>query len=220
MENKNVLNNKRIINPFSKKIIFYVLYLVIIGLLCFAIVSSFNRFYYTFFYVDGHSMEPTLSEHEFGIVDTHPDIKKYIERYDIVVTYFPTDYAEDDSLKTNASLKIKRVIALPGERIKIINDHNENKIMVEGKILDLPFVPNDTLGLNQYVNEDNEDILKLTNDEYFLMGDNWGHSSDSCAVGPIDAYMIQGILIAIEGVCEVKNNEVTSLTYTKTEYFK
>lgn len=210
------MKNFKSLSNNTKKIIIYCTYLVFICLVCVASFATYNRFYYSFYYVEGYSMYPTLEPLQFGKVDTHRDILQYLDRFDIVITYYPTDY-NDNELKNNAELKIKRVIGLPNETITITNSNNQNYINVNGIELVLPFNPDDNLGLDRYVGR--EYILK--DNEYFLMGDNWGHSSDSCDVGPININMVQGILIAIEGICDVDSGgNVISLTYQDKVYFK
>ncbi len=210
------------LSTFTKKLLTYSFYLIVVFVICGASLAIYNRFYYSFYYVDGNSMLPTLENLQFGMVDTHDDIFKYLERYDIVVTYYPDDYNSSGVLRSSASLKIKRVIGLPNETVYIgAYDDGTNYIEItsdgESYILELPFTPNNTSGLTAYVGRS----YTIDDDQYFVMGDNWGHSSDSASVGPVDLDMIEGILIAIEGVCEVDSSgNVISLTYTETTYFK
>ena len=95
----------------------------------------FHNLYYRSFFVNGQSMYPTLNGNatysngtligqtynsgslngatvDYGIMDTHEYTKQGIRRFDIIVT----KYSE-----TDASDKIKRVIALPGETFYFIS---------------------------------------------------------------------------------------------------
>ena len=97
--------------------------------------------------VTGTSMVPTLNNKEIMIL---VKLTKYFEsykRFQIVV------------IKTGNSYIIKRVIALPGEKIKCV----DGVIYINNKVLE----DNYGSGLTTDFNE-----VKLGNDEYFVMGDN------------------------------------------------
>ena len=111
--------------------------------------------------VDGHSMEPTLSDGENLIVDKLSYRFRDPERYDIIV--FPYQHAEN-------TYYIKRIIGLPGETVQVIDGY----MYINGKKLD-----------EHYGAEVMEDPgiaaepIKLGDDEYFVLGDNRNHSQDS-----------------------------------------
>ena len=74
---------------------------------------------------------------------------------------------------------IKRVIGLPGEVIQI----NDGEVSVNGKKLYEPYETQKTRGNIE---------TKLENDQYFVLGDNRGSSSDSRSFGPINKSSISG----------------------------
>lgn len=74
---------------------------------------------------------------------------------------------------------IKRIIGLPGEEIKI----TEGKIYINNEKLDEPY---------ETQISDGDVNLTLANEEYFVMGDNRGASSDSRSFGPIKKNTIRG----------------------------
>ncbi|MDR0934794.1 MAG: signal peptidase I [Erysipelotrichaceae bacterium] len=178
--------------------------------------SLFHKFYYTTFYIDGQSMYPTLNagggettapeRNDFGIVDTSRSIINSIKRFDIVTTYFPDDYNAKDELLLNRDKKIKRVIGLPGEKVKTLN----RNIYINDEKLSLPYEPG-SKDLFTYE-------VQLDDDEYFLVGDNWGHSKDSTTIGPIEKWMINGVLIAIEGTCVLKLDDYGKIYATDYQY--
>jgi signal peptidase I len=73
---------------------------------------------------------------------------------------------------------IKRVVALPGERLKIVN----NRVYVNGKRQDEPFV-NAATPCDQFCNLERE--ITIPEGHYFMMGDNRGASADSREWGPV-----------------------------------
>ena len=73
--------------------------------------------------VDGHSMEPTLSDGDNLIVDKLSYRFRDPERYDIIV--FPYQHAEN-------TYYIKRIIGLPGETVQVIDGY----MYINGKKLD------------------------------------------------------------------------------------
>lgn len=112
-------------------------------------------------YVSGSSMENTLSHGDNLIVDKITYRFSDPKRYDIIV--FPFRYQED-------VYYIKRIIGLPGETVQVIDGY----VYIDGEQLD-----------EHYGNElmENPGIaaepLMLEEDQYFVLGDNRNHSSDS-----------------------------------------
>ena len=53
------------------KILKYVGQVVILGVTTVCLCLAFKNSYYSFIYVDGSSMSPTLKDGEFGMVDKH-----------------------------------------------------------------------------------------------------------------------------------------------------
>lgn len=148
------------------------LYLLVIVLLTWVIVTFVGQRTK----VDGHSMEPTLSDGDNLIVDKLSYRFRDPERYDIIV--FPYQHAEN-------TYYIKRIIGLPGETVQVIDGY----MYINGKKLD-----------EHYGAEVMEDPgiaaepIKLGDDEYFVLGDNRNHSSDSrvVSVGVLTRDMLIG----------------------------
>ena len=111
--------------------------------------------------VSGHSMETTLSDGDNLIVDKISYRFREPERFEIVV--FPYQYEEN-------TYYIKRIIGLPGETVQVA----DGIVYINGEPLD-----------ENYGNEPMENAgiagepITLGSDEYFVLGDNRKHSSDS-----------------------------------------
>jgi len=119
--------------------------------------------------VDGDSMYPNLKDREILLLNKFD--KKY-ERFDIVVF----NYGD--------SKLIKRVIGLPGEHIKFVN----NKLYINGK--EINDVENVETTLDYDLRQLDYDVIP--ENTYFLVGDNRGNSTDSRLIGPISKDEIIG----------------------------
>jgi signal peptidase I len=96
-----------------------------------------------------------------------------IERGDVVVFRSPEDL--DRSF-------IKRVIALPGDRVRI--DHG--RVFVNGKPQREPYV------LMEYRENNSMAEITVPEDCYFMMGDHRNISYDSRAFGPVSRSLVYG----------------------------
>lgn len=113
-------------------------------------------------YVSGQSMETTLSDGDNLIVDKISYRFNDPKRFDIVV--FPFQYDTD-------TYYIKRIIGLPGETVQIDEKGN---IYIDGEKLD------ENYGREVIMDPGRAYVpIVLGEDEYFVMGDNRNHSSDS-----------------------------------------
>lgn len=114
------------------------------------------------FHVDGQSMEPTLHNQEYILVDKASYLFEPPTRGDVIVFEYPLNPQED---------YVKRIIAIPGDVISVINQ----KVIVNGVTLHESYVnPDDPY--NPYPSFTNHIVGP---NEYFVMGDNRGNSSDS-----------------------------------------
>ena len=126
--------------------------------------------------VNGSSMDTTLANGQNLVMDKLSYRFHDPERYDIIV--FPYQHAEN-------TYYIKRIIGLPGETVQVIDGY----MYINGKKLDEHY--------GAEVMEDPgiaaEPII-LGDDEYFVLGDNRNHSSDSrvASVGVLTRDMLIG----------------------------
>jgi signal peptidase I len=123
--------------------------------------------------VEGTSMLPRLEDHDRLFINKFVYHFASIHRGDVVVFHYPRDPVKS---------YIKRVIAVPGDRLRI--EHGQ--VILNGKVVKEPYVPEEF--------RDTKSMPELTvpDDEYFMMGDHRSISSDSREFGPVDRDLIYG----------------------------
>ncbi len=243
------------------KIIWPLIYLVLIINVCLSFILVFRSYYFRSIFVSGPSMEPTLHGDktlnngyvDYGIIDDHKYTIGSLKRFQIITTYYPfsgsSDYVggykrgEKNVISSEASYKIKRVYGFPGETIRF--DINAD-LVPELSVLDpnseqfqdvlrrtITFSIKEKGGssfveqkisfkrkirineINHYANYEYE----LGENEYWVMGDNYGNSDDCFRQkAPIYYDNIVGVLIAIQGSCKIDPRSDTTEDGTKTYY--
>lgn len=141
-----------------------------------AIIIPIRIFIAQPFVVNGDSMYPSLENGDYLIVDEITYKTQDIERGDVIVFRFPnTD---------KKRFLIKRVIGLPGEMIAL-NGEKVTITKADGSIIQMK---------EDYINEgfSSYGTWELESEEYFVMGDNRGASSDSRSWGVLDKEYIVG----------------------------
>ena len=125
--------------------------------------------------VEGTSMMPTLTDQERIFINkfTYRLGPNRIDRGDMVVFLYPWDTSKS---------YIKRVIAVPGDRVEI----DEGKVYVNRTPVDEPYVP------DEY--RDHLSMMQTTvpMEHYFVLGDHRTSSNDSRAWGFVDRKLIYG----------------------------
>jgi len=126
-------------------------------------------------HVIGSSMYPTVTDNDY-LIATKIDYRLHPpSRGDIIIMRDPYDNTRDF---------IKRVIGVPGDHILI----RQGQVYVNGHLLretylnNEPWTENADWPLGQTT--DPQGFL-LKSDEFFVMGDNRNHSSDSRVFGPV-----------------------------------
>jgi len=150
----------------------------------------------TIFVVSGCSMEPNFHDSEYLLISR---LSRNFKRGDVVGFYYPGAPREK---------YIKRIIGLPGEKIKIKN----NKIIIynqknpSGLLLREGFyLPSET------VTEPNKTWL-LSEKEYFVMGDNRENSSDSRTWGTLpEKYIVGRAILILWPISEI--NTISKVVY-------
>lgn len=159
--------NKGFFANLGSQIIDFIQTLVVFG----AIFALIYIFIAQFHKVSGQSMFPTIHDGDFLITEKISYRLGEPKQGQIVVLKNPRDESQDF---------IKRIIGLPGDRIKLQN----GKIFLNGGLLNEPYLPADTETRGESFLRDG-DSYTLGPDQYFVLGDNREHSSDSRDFGPI-----------------------------------
>lgn len=146
--------------------------------------------------IKGASMEPNFPDGEFLLTDKVSYRFREPQRGEVVI--FKAPVAPDEEF-------IKRIIALPGEKIKVNNGH----IFINGKELNEPYISDSLLTSTGNFLVDKE--FTVPAGELFVIGDNRNHSSDSRHWGPVKKTAITGrawlIYWPIESFGTVKKTE-------------
>ena len=126
------------------------------------------------FWIPSGSMIPTLQEQDRVFVLKFLYNKPFsvdVKRGDIIVFAFPLDETKD---------YIKRVVALPGEKVALKN----GKLYINGKMIDEPYVVNK--------DECNFEEITVPDESYFCLGDNRPNSQDGRFWGFVPKKNIKG----------------------------
>lgn len=163
-----------------KRFLNFVFEIVKIVVISLVIIIPIRYFLIQPFYVKGASMEPSFYDREYLIVNEISYRFSEPKRGDVIVFRYPRNPQE---------YFIKRVIGLPGEKIKIEDGgiYIYNADNPRGIMLEEPYLPEETktYGLTK-------EIISLGENEYYVFGDNRNSSKDSRSFGPVDKSFIIG----------------------------
>jgi signal peptidase I len=123
--------------------------------------------------VEGTSMLPMLEDQDRLFINKIAYRVGEIHQGDVVVFQYPRDHAKS---------YIKRVIALPGDDLRI----EHGRVYVNNTRLKESYVP------NRFTDDRTEPEIVLPPNEYYVMGDHRSISSDSRDFGPVDRNLIYG----------------------------
>jgi signal peptidase I len=131
------------------------------------------------YYMQSGSMLPTLKINDRFIIDKTAYKTQSPQRGDMIM-FNPTEQLKREKFKDKF---IKRIIGLPGDKIKIQN----GKVYINGK----PLKENYILEPPQY----NHKLVTVPANSYFVLGDNRNNSYDSHYWGFVTRDLIVGKLI-------------------------
>mgnify|MGYP003313960916 CR=1 FL=1 len=203
-----------------------------LNMLLFTGILIYQKRYLTPFWVNGQSMYPTLNRYavdtngnelgvdggaasagyrylDYGVMDPHKNALKKIKRFDVVVCKY--DFGDDYD-------KIKRVVGLPGETIKFGQGGENGSLYVKSgdsfTLFDQP-IPSEYVTPGSYPTGE----IVLGDNQYYVLGDNRAHSSDSRNNGPINFEWLVGKVICICAHCELTRNEDGSIEPVNIRHF-
>lgn len=136
-------------------------------------LGMIDRFLYK---VSGQSMEPTFQAGDLLLVSPPPSAKRPVDRGSIAIIRDTSDQQR---------LSLKRVIGLPEENLHF----SEGLLFINDCHLIEPYLD----GKPAYLGTE-ESFWKLGPKEYFVMGDNRLHSTDSRHTGSVQADNIVGVV--------------------------
>jgi len=116
--------------------------------------------------VRGSSMYPNFHDSDYLLTDKISYRLSQPKRGDVIVFVAPKNEEYD---------YIKRIIGLPGDTVEITNDY---RVKVNNEILNEPYLPSDYQTFGGTFLAAGKSIT-VPQDEYFVLGDNRSHSSDS-----------------------------------------
>jgi signal peptidase I len=125
--------------------------------------------------VDGYSMEPSLHNGEFIIVNRLAYTLGKPERGDVIVFLYPRDPTQE---------YIKRVIGLAGDRVRVAS----GEVYVNDQLLNEPYIA----AAPRYQSE-----WTVPENSLFVLGDNRNNSSDSHNWGPVPMEDVIGRAILV-----------------------
>lgn len=133
--------------------------------------------------VKGSSMLPNFIDGEYLLTDKLTYQFSKPQRGDVVVFKAPsTEACSEDECEY-----IKRVIALPGDRVIVEN----GQVYLNGQQLNQFFIPEDFVtDPGSFCQEGVE--ISVPEDQYLVLGDNRSHSRDGREFGPIKKDLILG----------------------------
>lgn len=168
-QNSETLNDMPVENQPTKDFLYFLWDLLKTGVVVFVIAFAIRYFLIQPFVVEGNSMLPNFIDTEYLLAEKLSYSLATPERGDVVIFKYPK----------NPSVNfIKRVIGLPGDTVTI-----ENNTV---KIINNANPSGFTLDESKYLASNEKTLTSekvfsatLRDNEYFVMGDNREHSSDS-----------------------------------------
>ncbi|MEK7165274.1 MAG: signal peptidase I [Patescibacteria group bacterium] len=154
---------------------FDILESIVVALAIFVVVYLFL---YQPHQVKGASMEPNFHDGEYILTNKFEYRFSEPKRGDVIVFKSPQNPDIDF---------IKRIIGLPGDRVKLINNHY---VINDQELAELYLAPTLYTYFGSYLKEGQE--IVVPKDHFFVSGDNRPRSSDSREWGPIHRSAIIG----------------------------
>lgn len=150
-----------------------------IVVVAFIVMIGFRFFVAEPFIVSGNSMVPNFHNREYLVVNKISYRFNEPKRGDVIVFRYPKDTSQ---------YFIKRIVGLPGEKVKIANGrvYVYNSEHPEGSALEEPYLSNQDITFGK------DELVTLGSEEFYVVGDNRLASSDSRVWGILPKHDIVG----------------------------
>jgi len=150
-------------------------------IVCLVIILPIRWFVVQPFYVKGASMEPAFHDHEYLLINEIGYRFHDPKRGEIVVFRYPQNPQE---------YFIKRIIALPGEKVEI----KDNGVWIYNDSHPDGFKLDESayLAANVMTYNPKEEVVSLRSGEYYVLGDNRTASKDSRSFGVVNRSFLTG----------------------------
>jgi len=165
--------------PDQKEVFSFFWEVIKIAAVALAIIVPVRYYLFQPFFVKGASMEPSFDDGDYVLIDEITYRFRDPQRGEVIIFRSPQDRSQ---------FYIKRVIGLPGEQVQIKNSQVTifNEQNPEGLLLnESNYLESDALTLGSLK-------AKVARNEYFVLGDNRSHSSDSRLWGAVNKNLITG----------------------------
>src|SRR5258708_1153318 len=126
--------------------------------------------------IRGIAMDPNFKDGQYYVINKSVLSGSFLKKGDIISFLAPPDHANE---------LIKRIIGMPGEKIKIV----KGAVFINEMKLDEPYLNNVVTVGGNYIGDQN---VLVPEGKYAVMGDNRAHSLDSRNFGFISENEIIG----------------------------
>jgi len=166
--------------PYSKtsEVLAFIWETAKIIIISLAIIIPIRYYLVQPFFVKGASMEQNFRNGDYLLIDEVSYRLEAPQRGDVVVFRYPENPSQ---------FFIKRIIGLPGETIEIKNNMVKiyNSEFTKGFVVEENYLSSSQETFGNH-------LVKLGENEYYVLGDNRMQSSDSRSWGPVDKSLITG----------------------------
>ena len=150
-----------------------------IVLISLAIIVPVRYYLIQPFFVKGASMEENFDDGDYVLIDEISFRFRQPQRGEVIVFRAPREPSQ---------FYIKRIIGLPGEIIQIKN----NQVTIFNSKSPNGFVLEESAYLSEEIETTGDLKVNIGPNEYFVLGDNREHSSDSRVWGSVGENLISG----------------------------
>lgn len=181
VENENFNENwgENNSQPNQREVVAFFWEVIKMVILSLAIIVPIRYFLVQPFFVKGASMEDDFHNGDYVLIDELSYRFNYPERGEVIVFRSPQDTSQ---------FFIKRIIGLPGETIQIRN----NEIIITNEQYPKGFILDESAYLDKGQTTAGDFKINIDQNEYFVLGDNRSHSSDSRIWGAVNKNLVSG----------------------------